>query len=214
MKSFLRAFTACSSKWKRNIGEFSAKIFLLSIFCLTVFPSNAISQGPLPGPKEFPPALERCFAIMREAASACERFDADLVSRICRAVRDYYLAVHPPCSLQELSLLTAALIKRESCFDPRAVSPQFAVGLMQVHYPYWKRRFPDLRLADLYDPYFNVGFALWILDAEWRRTGSLTRALAYYGGWPGLRGKAWTYVRRILREVYLLQQKLAEDGAS
>jgi len=145
---------------------------------------------------------------MEEAGRDCDAKE-NLFAPICRAVIDYYEAARPPFSFEDLVLITAALIKKESCFNPYAMSSKGAVGLMQVHFPYWKSRFPELELSDLYDPYFNVGFALWILDVEWRRTGQLAKALLQYGGFrAGPRGRA--YVRSVLRGIYLLQKCLKE----
>ncbi len=112
--------------------------------------------------------------------------------------------------------LLAAVIYRESGFDPRAESKAGALGLMQLTPETAKGialrtgggRF---EVADLYDPELNVRYGSWylrhLLDAY---DGDLPRALAAYNGGQGnvARGVLFPetrrYVERVLaaREVY------------
>ena len=205
MRKSSHALTGSLPKFALFTRKFLGKTFLPCFIFLIWFTEKASLQPPLPLENSVQ-RIEICLQVMSVSAKSC-RANAAIAVPICAAVIDYYEKVRPPFSFRQLVFLTAALIKRESCFNPRAVSPKRAVGLMQIHYPYWKSRFPELRISDLYDPYFNVSFALWILDVEWRRTNSLKKTLALYGGWGNHRHrKARAYIQKVLREVYLLEK--------
>lgn len=74
-------------------------------------------------------------------------------------------------------VLVIAIMRRESAFDPRAVSPKGAMGLMQLM-PGTARRFG---VRDPFDPVQNVrgacAYLAWLLD---RFDGDLALALAAY----------------------------------
>ncbi len=118
----------------------------------------------------------------------------DLASRIAR---EHDVAVD----------LVLAVIHVESSYDPRAVSPRGAVGLMQLM-PRTARRF-DVR--DPLDPQENVkGGVLYLKELLDRYSGQVRLALAAYnageeaverfGGIPPYR-ETIQYVERILREM-------------
>ncbi|HEX4963995.1 MAG TPA: lytic transglycosylase domain-containing protein [Thermoanaerobaculia bacterium] len=79
-------------------------------------------------------------------------------------------------------LLLAAVVSVESDFTPRAVSPQGALGLMQVT--------PEVGQAygarDLFDPFVNVDVGCRYLKSLLKGyDGNLERALAAYNAGPG-----------------------------
>jgi soluble lytic murein transglycosylase len=112
--------------------------------------------------------------------------------------------------------LLAAVIYRESKFDPRAASSAGAIGLMQVT-PETARGIAlrtggsKFELSDLYVPELNVRYGAWylrhLLDAF---DGDVRKALAAYNGGRGNveRGVVFAetreYVERVLdaREAY------------
>ena len=112
--------------------------------------------------------------------------------------------------------LLAAVIYRESKFDPRAASKAGAIGLMQVT-PETAKGIAlrtggsKFELSDLYDPELNVRYGCWylrhLLDAF---DGDVRKALAAYNGGRGNveRGIVFAetreYVERVLdaREAY------------
>jgi soluble lytic murein transglycosylase len=112
--------------------------------------------------------------------------------------------------------LLAAVIYRESKFDPRAGSKAGAIGLMQLT-PGTARGIAlrtggtKFQVSDLYDPELNVRYGAWylrhLLDAF---GGDMRRALAAYNGGRGNveRGVVFAetkeYVKRVLaaREAY------------
>ncbi|RMF83253.1 MAG: lytic transglycosylase domain-containing protein, partial [Nitrospirae bacterium] len=76
--------------------------------------------------------------------------------------------------------LVHAVVAAESGYDPRAVSPRGAVGLMQLM-PETARR---LGVDDPFDPEANLFAGCRYLRALWDRFGDLTLALAAYNAGP------------------------------
>ena len=91
--------------------------------------------------------------------------------------------------------LVLGVIDVESRFNPRAVSPAGAMGLMQVM-PFWTRAIGDGNPRSLHHLRINVRFGCTILrhylDKE---NGNLTRALARYNGSLGTTGYAYSVLR-------------------
>lgn len=111
--------------------------------------------------------------------------------------------------------LLAAVVYRESRFDPRAESPAGAIGLMQLRPETAKGialRTGGSRFVvdDLYDPEINVRYGAWYLRHLLDRYDDLETALAAYNGGQGNveRGVVYAetreYVEAVLRarEVY------------
>lgn len=118
------------------------------------------------------------------------------------------------------SLLLAAIVEAESSFNPKAVSPQGALGLMQL-----MPSTGDLfRATDLLDPQVNVDTGARYLSTLLRQfDGDVTLALAgynagpgnvtRYGGLPPFR-ETRAYVDRVLsRYVVHHQRAWNESGA-
>jgi soluble lytic murein transglycosylase len=92
--------------------------------------------------------------------------------------------------------LVAAVIQVESRFDPLAVSPVGAMGLMQLMPPTarWlleKREGPaQIRPAQLFNPILNVELGTgYLAQLMSRFDGDLTRALIAYNAGPGVAHK-------------------------
>lgn|SRR5690554_3430659 len=96
-------------------------------------------------------------------------------------------------------LLVTAMMRVESDFNPNAVSPKGARGLMQLMPETAAWAAERLNLAeyehdDLFDPEINISIGVWYLAALLRQfDGDLVLALAAYNGGP-------TNVSRWLRE--------------
>jgi soluble lytic murein transglycosylase len=110
--------------------------------------------------------------------------------------------------------LLKAVIKAESDFDPMAVSPKGAVGLMQI----MPQNFQLLNVSDPYDPWENImggaEYLRYLLDTF---DGELSLALAAYNagptrvqrckGIPPIR-ETEEYVQRVMKYYqYLLSRK-------
>jgi soluble lytic murein transglycosylase-like protein len=78
--------------------------------------------------------------------------------------------------------LVLAIITEESGFNPRAVSPVGAAGLMQVM-PHWKRVLAIN--GDLYDPDTNIKYGLQVLGFYLEMYQDLEMALTAYNRGPG-----------------------------
>jgi soluble lytic murein transglycosylase-like protein len=132
-------------------------------------------------PRMVPPELRR------QAAEAVESFSeaaADLLSEtaapegranwtafIRKAARDFGVAPK----------LIAAVIRAESAFQPRAVSPKGAQGLMQL----MPATGEALGLADPFDPEANIRAGTRYLKAQLSRFSDIEEALAAYNAGPG-----------------------------
>jgi len=121
-------------------------------------------------------------------------------------------------------LMIAAVIEIESRFDPLAVSPAGAYGLMQLMPPTARSLFPgtrSLRAAHLFDPVLNIELGTAYLSQLLRRfDGDLPRALIAYNAGPSVarslvRGSAshrrlQAYPRAVLdayRDLLLAQER-------
>ncbi|MCM2971176.1 lytic transglycosylase domain-containing protein [Larsenimonas suaedae] len=137
-------------------------------------------------------------------------FDTDLDARVWQLDMDFRLSRYLSDAtfrhgfltliIQESSRaglspeLVLSVIEVESLFDPRAVSPAGAVGLMQIM-PFWKTVF-DRPGDDLLDPATNLRYGCAILAHYLKRSGGdMTQALARYNG---SLGQTW-YPERVMR---------------
>lgn len=77
--------------------------------------------------------------------------------------------------------LVKLVIEVESGFNPRAVSPMNAKGLMQI----MPETAASLNLADPFDPYSNIEAGVKYLRLQLDRFGCLEFALAAYNAGPG-----------------------------
>ncbi|MEW6409770.1 MAG: lytic transglycosylase domain-containing protein [Nitrospirota bacterium] len=91
--------------------------------------------------------------------------------------------------------LIVGISRIESGFNPFARSHKDARGLMQVHYPTWKRYFDGQRL--LKDPFYNTKAGLKVLNYYYKvNNENLKHAIYdYYGA------KSKSYLRAVLRET-------------
>jgi len=117
-----------------------------------------------------PPATRRGSAPSRNTAS---RSDADGLRRMVQEAADRH-QVDPA--------LVIAMIEAESSWNPRAVSPKGALGLMQL-VPATAERFS---VGDVFDPAQNieggVKYLRWLLE---RYNGDLEKTLAAYNAGEG-----------------------------
>ena len=118
-------------------------------------------------------------------------------------------------------LLIAAMIKAESSFNPQAVSPVGALGLMQL--------MPDTAdpygMSDVFDPGTNIRIGTHYISRQLRQfDGNLELALAAYNAGPGNVARfggvppfreTRRYVHRVLTAYYELHQRAwVESGAT
>ncbi|MBX6423358.1 lytic transglycosylase domain-containing protein [Thermosulfurimonas sp. F29] len=101
--------------------------------------------------------------------------------------------------------LAAAICKVESDWNPRAVSPAGAVGLMQIHFPYWGPRLGLKSPEELMDPYLNLRLGMFILEEALRRRRNIRLALCDYLG-----AQRYSYAARVLEEAF--RANLIFDG--
>jgi soluble lytic murein transglycosylase-like protein len=114
--------------------------------------------------------------------------------------RAYHLVVTRESAASGIDAnLVFGLMKQESLFDPRAVSPALAYGLMQL-LPSTARRVagdPDLRGEDLFDPTLNIHLGIaYLAELSRRFDGEAVFVLAGYNagetaadGWRARYGK-------------------------
>ena len=93
-------------------------------------------------------------------------------------------------------LFLAALIRQESLFDPRAVSPAGATGLAQIMPSTGEliaraTGTSGYRQSDLQKPHLSVKFGMWYLAGQRRKFGDWMAALAAYNGGPGNAARWW-----------------------
>jgi hypothetical protein len=129
-------------------------------------------------------------------------------ARVARAILE-------EASRAELApLLVLAVIQVESRFDPRAVSPVGAVGLMQLMVPTLRAELADAPRADPFDPVANVRAGVRYLGRLVGTFSDVELALVAYNAGPGrLRRHLETggvpdrlraYPRDVLREAVRL----------
>ena len=117
---------------------------------------------------------------------------ADMSSRLAAFVPDRRFRVRLLEDVRYAALreglrprIVLAVIEVESAFNPYAVSPRGALGLMQVM-PFWTRRLPH-RQHNLFRVRTNLRYGCRILRHYLnRKGGNLFRALAAYNGSNGL----------------------------
>ena len=91
--------------------------------------------------------------------------------------------------------LVLSVMEVESRFNPRAISPVQARGLMQVM-PFWTRSIGDGRVQNLHNARINVRYGCVILRHYLdRENGDVVRALARYNGSLG----QTQYSQKVLR---------------
>jgi len=106
--------------------------------------------------------------------------------------------------------LIKAIIKAESMYNPRAVSPKGAMGLMQL----MPETSKILGVQDPFDPYQNVEGGVRYLKYLIEKFGDLSLALAAYNAGPQIveqtrsippYPETQTYVRKVLNHYMLLK---------
>jgi soluble lytic murein transglycosylase-like protein len=129
-------------------------------------------------PRMVPPEAREAFMAGGESLPALPAGTASPVTRfpdwtafIHRAARDFDVAPE----------LIAAVIEVESAFQPRAVSPKGAQGLMQL----MPATGESLGLVAPFDPEANIRAGTRYLKAQLSRFPSLEEALAAYNAGPG-----------------------------
>lgn len=101
-------------------------------------------------------------------------------------------------------LLIVAIMAVESSFNPRAVSPVGALGLMQVIPRFhWDKVDGQKNRKAFFDPEVNVRAGTRVLHEGLSRYGTLQRALQYYNGSLGDRSLRYS------RKVMTLKKELA-----
>ena len=101
--------------------------------------------------------------------------------------------------------LVLSVISAESSFNPKAVSPKGAIGLMQVM-PFWENIFPDVTREDLKSVNGNIeiGCRILKLNLEGR---SVRNALSLYN-WGRVGRKLPQETRHYIRKVTRLQNEI------
>jgi soluble lytic murein transglycosylase-like protein len=128
-------------------------------------------------PRMVPPELRQQAALAVDAFAAPFGTGASATAFpnwtafIHRAARDFDVAPE----------LIAAVIQAESAFQPRAVSPKGAQGLMQL----MPATGASLGLIDPFDPEANIRAGTRYLKAQLSRFSTLEEALAAYNAGPG-----------------------------
>jgi hypothetical protein len=184
----------------------------------------AAAHAPRPASPRPAPALVRAHAAGSAAgwAASAARVYAE-VDRSMRRAGDGARVGVARAVLEEARragvdpLVVTAVIHVESSFDPRAVSPVGAVGLMQLMLPTLaeESRRSGLRAADPFDAVANVRAGVRYLARLQRAFGNLDVALMAYNAGPGrIRGhlraggiprRFHTYPRKVESEVVRLR---------
>lgn len=84
--------------------------------------------------------------------------------------------------------LILAQLKKESGFNPRAVSPTNDHGIAQIHFPK-----PGVTLEQAYDPSFAINWQVNNMSSKFRTYGNWRDALAAYNAGDGGRAKGYGY---------------------
>ncbi|MBX6424206.1 transglycosylase SLT domain-containing protein [Thermosulfurimonas sp. F29] len=116
----------------------------------------------------------------RTKEAKIDRLARDIVRAVWE-VFTYAGPIKPVERPESLLALVLAVAEKESDFCPTATSRRGAVGLMQVNYPYWRKRYRTLSVETLYRPYHNVLFGTGVLLDSIKRKG-LVRGLCEYHG--------------------------------
>ena len=146
--------------WYSKPKGFNAILFIVLSICNLLFVSPISSHQAdtsIYSEEEYNPTSHKISTYIQ---ASNRRIDLEVVKRITRSV----ISASEQYQLSPGLLL--AVIKHESNFDPLAVSPKGALGLMQV-IPSWhtdkiyalKRDKP----SNLQDPDFNIHLGAWIL---------------------------------------------------
>ncbi len=175
-------------------------------------------------------ALVPCHATPAEIAA----LESHVAARMPRQGRAFHrrlaTAIHDEAAHAGFDpLLVLALIHVESAFDPAAVSPAGAVGLMQLHEPTMRQEAERSRLgrADPRDPIANVRAGVRYLRRLVATFGSTDLALMAYNAGPnrigsyrragGIPERFYAYPRRVRGEVQRLRvqsERRSRDAAS
>ena len=92
--------------------------------------------------------------------------------------------------------LILAQLKKESGFNPRAVSRTNDHGIAQIHFPK-----PGVTLEQAYDPSFAINWQADVMTSRFKTYGNWRTALAAYNAGDGgmKRGLGFTYADTVLR---------------
>src|SRR5437868_9873938 len=162
------------------------------------------------------------------ATDQIERFEKDLLPAVPVATPSLAPAPKPQSLNEVISTISArhhldpdlinSVIHAESGFNPRAVSPKGARGLMQL----MPQTASELGISNSFDPSANVeGGTRYLSELLQRYNFDLIKALAAYNAGPHrveqYRGvppyyETRTYVARIIRDFN--RKKLAQQGTS
>ncbi len=116
------------------------------------------------------------------------------VKDICRLVFPipYKEIIFQQAQINQLDpYLLTAVIKTESNFNPKAVSPKGAVGMMQImpetgEWAAQQSKIGNYSLERLYDPVYNINIGSWYLaDLQKEFANDTTLMLAAYNGGRG-----------------------------
>ncbi len=120
------------------------------------------------------------------AEEAVDRGRADAALWQLAYPRAYWTAVERVARQVGLDpFLILAVAREESRFDPQAVSPAGAVGLMQLLPATAREMEPDVGFREILDPETNLHLGSRYLAAQLRWFGDLWLALAAYNAGPG-----------------------------
>lgn len=108
--------------------------------------------------------------LVKEILAQKTSMETDLIAKVAQEVTHQSRAHNLPPTL-----VTAVLIT-ESGGDPYAVSPKGAKGLMQIM-PMWNKA-----NQSLFDVSYNIKLGAFVLSYEFRRSGSIIKALTNYNG--------------------------------
>jgi soluble lytic murein transglycosylase-like protein len=157
----------------------------------------APAEAPKPAAAPQKPAVPAMLAIVHAAAAPKPEDEVERLRKAADLLVQVNMALGEPQSpygkiIYDVAIrhsinphLVAALIHVESSFNPRALSPKGACGLMQL-LPETARRFGLTRKKDLYDPRKNleagVRYLKWLAD---RFGGDTQKILAAYNAGEG-----------------------------
>jgi soluble lytic murein transglycosylase-like protein len=193
----------------------------LAILIGAIAPAVARAQPAdvLPGSAGSRPAVvsqEIAGSVHSQVAARMARHDPSVRARVARAIlEEARLASMDP-------LLVLALIQIESSFDPHAVSPAGAIGLMQLREPTLRREAERSRLPspDPRDPVTSVRLGVRYLRRLLDAFGRLDVALMAYNAGPNrilsymrqgeIPERFHVYPRKVRRELDRLHTKAGQ----